>query len=172
MNLRAPLPAVTIFVMPIIMAIAVTISLVLPARDQTIAKEKSAVNVMLNSLHEAASTGDWDVYFDLYTDSSIFLGTDATERWTKSDFQGYAARSNGWTYDMSERHIFLSDNLQTAWFDELLENENLGLTRGTGVLVKEGGKWKFSQYNLTIPVPNQLAGEFVAAIRALPEPEK
>lgn len=31
----------------------------------------------------------------------------------------------------------------------------------------ESRLWKFSQCNLTIPVPNQLAGEFVAAIRAL-----
>jgi len=49
----------------------------------------------------------------------------------------------------------------------LLENETLGTTRGSGVLVKEKGEWKISQYNLTIPVPNQLAREFVARIREL-----
>jgi len=144
----------------------------LPAIAQSVSKEKTDVNSMLNMLHDSASRGDWDVYFGLYTDSSIFHGTDATERWTKSDFKGYAAGSDGWTYSMTERHIFISEDRKTAWFDELLENENLGLTRGTGVLIKEEGTWKFSQYNLTIPVPNELAREFVATIRALPETEQ
>lgn len=166
MNLRTSSAAKSL-----IMAFAIIFSLAAPARAQTSAKEKSAVNTMLNALHDSASKGDWDVYFDLYTDSSIFLGTDATERWTKSDFKGYAAGSNGWTYEMTERHIFVSDDLQTAWFDELLENDNLGLTRGTGVLVKKEGEWKFSQYNLTIPVPNSLARSLVAEIRSLDDME-
>ena len=168
MNVRASSPTLLF----VILAVAVTTSPVQSASAQTAEREKSAVNTMLNSLHEAASNGDWEVYFNLYTHSSIFMGTDATERWTKSDFQGYAARSSGWTYEMTERHIFMADDLKTAWFDELLDNENLGLTRGTGVLIKKEGTWKFSQYNLSIPVPNQLATEFVATIRALPDSEK
>ena len=65
---------------------------------------------------------------------------------------------------MLERHIDFSPDKSVAWFDELLTNENLGLTRGTGVLVRSGDAWLITQYHLTIPVPNELARAFVALI--------
>ena len=75
--------------------------------------------------------------------------------------------STGWTYHMLERHIVIAPSGRTAWFDERLENANLGETRGSGVLVMEGGSWKIAQYNLTIPIPNAMAGEVARTIRAL-----
>jgi hypothetical protein len=33
------------------------------------------------------------------------------------------------------------------------------------VLVRTGRGWRISQYNLTIPIPNDLAGEFTARIK-------
>ena len=42
---------------------------------------------------------------------------------------------------------------RTAYFDELLDNEDLGEMRGSGVLVREDGAWKVAQYNLSIPIP-------------------
>ena len=99
------------------------------------------------------------------------MGTDATERWPIEEFKSYTkARfesGGGWTYHMKSRFIYVSEDGNTAWFDELLHNENLGLTRGTGVLVNQDGNWLISQYNLTIPVPNQLARDLAARIRAL-----
>lgn len=128
------------------------------------------VAATLDRLHQMASEANFEAYFDLYTDDAIFLGTDATERWTKSEFIAYAKphfdRGRGWTYSATERHIYLSADGTTAWFDERLDHASLGETRGTGVLVKIGGDWKVAQYNLTIPIPNALAGEFVARIRA------
>ena len=35
----------------------------------------------------------------------------------------------------------------------------------TGVLVKRDGGWKITQYNLTIPIPNEIALEVVERIR-------
>ena len=41
-----------------------------------------------------------------------------------------------------------------------------GTSRGTGVLVKRPDGWKVAQYALTFPIPNDLAGEMTARIRA------
>ena len=71
----------------------------------------------------------------------------------------------GWTYTPTERHVFISEDGNTAWFDERLENDGFGECRGTGALVKEDGVWKVSQYNLTVPIPNELLRDVVAQIR-------
>ena len=44
-------------------------------------------------------------------------------------------------------------------------NENYGECRGTGVLEKQGEKWRISHYNLTVPVPNDLLGSLVEIIQ-------
>ena len=40
-----------------------------------------------------------------------------------------------------------------------------GSCRGSGVLVRSGDDWLITQYNLTIPIPNDLADEFAARIQ-------
>ena len=131
--------------------------------------DEAAVSQVLDALHEAASNADGDRYFGLYTDDAIFLGTDASERWTRNEFMAYAKpyfdQGRGWTYTMTERHVYVAEDGVTAWFDERLQNEFLGECRGTGALVKVDGAWKVAQYNLTIPIPNALAGEFAERIR-------
>lgn len=154
---------------------AVSALLVAPALPAaTLAGQDNAradVSATLDALHEAASEADFDRYFSLYADEAVFLGTDATERWTRQEFMDYTkARfdtGTGWTYHMLERHIAIAPGGRTAWFDERLENANLGETRGSGVLVMEGGGWKIAQYNLTIPIPNEMAREVAERIRAL-----
>lgn len=138
-----------------------------PAADTAvdIQSETAAVDSVLGSLHRLASEGDFDTYFGLFTPDAVFMGTDATERWSVDEFRGYASASSGWTYHMTERHVFLDAHGSTAWFDERLDNASYGETRGTGVLVKTGAGWKIAQYNLTIPIPNDLAREFVDRIR-------
>jgi hypothetical protein len=130
-----------------------------------------AVESVLDEFHRAASEADGEVYFGLFTPDGVFLGTDATERWTVEEFRAYAKphfdQGRGWTYTPLERHVGLSDDGETAWFDERLHNDGLGETRGSGVLVRRGGAWKVAQYNLTIPVPNELAAELVERIRGL-----
>ena len=129
------------------------------------------VSAVLDSLHSKASQADFAGYFDLYADDAIFLGTDATERWNVTDFKAYTKphfdRGNGWTYTPIQRHIYISEDGSTAWFDESLDNASLGLTRGSGALIKSGESWKVVQYNLTIPIPNELAREVVDKIRSL-----
>lgn len=130
-----------------------------------------AVEATLDAFHRAASEADGDTYFDLFAPDGVFLGTDATERWTVQEFREYArphfTRGRGWTYTPLERHVTVAADGATAWFDERLHNDGLGETRGSGVLVNRGGRWKVAQYNLAIPIPNELAPEVVTRIRAL-----
>ena len=53
-----------------------------------------------------------------------------------------------------------------AWFDEALDTPNMGPCRGSGVLVRGGDAWKIAQYNLSIPIPNDLADGIVKQIAA------
>lgn len=134
-----------------------------PAPD--LAAERGAVDSLLSDFHATAARADWEHYFSLFTPDAVFFGTDATERWSVEQFRGYASASKGWTYVKTERNIFLAPDGRTSWFDERLQNARYGETRGTGVLVKGDSGWKIAQYNLTIPIPNALAGEFVDRIR-------
>lgn len=126
------------------------------------------VDHVLNTWHTDASTGNFDRYFDAMTRDSIFLGTDATERWTKDQFMGYAREpfsdGNGWTYTPSERFVAFSDHGHTAWVDELLTNAKYGTLRGTAVLQRRGDDWKIAHYSLTFLVPNEKAGSVVEVI--------
>ncbi len=123
--------------------------------------EKAKIDTVLNHLHQYAANADGDAYFALYSDDAIFLGTDVTERWTKAAFQAYAApifaKGRGWVYIPRGRHITLSPMRNMAWFDEVLDSQSYGTSRGSGVLVRTREGWKISQYNLTFPIPNDLA---------------
>ncbi len=151
-------------------ALLMVLAIAVPAGAQQGAAERQ-VSEVLDALHGAASEADFDRYFGLYADEAVFLGTDATERWTREEFMAYTKvrfdAGTGWTYTKLERHISIAPNGETAWFDERLENEGLGETRGSGVLVREGGGWKIAHYNLTIPIPNELARDVARQIRAL-----
>jgi len=143
-----------------------------PSVDVT--AETAAVSAVLDSYHHNASVPDEDAYFALFAPDAVFLGTDAGERWPLTEFRTYVharfEQGDGWTYRLrtGTRHVTISPGGDVAWFDELLDNENYGLTRGTGVMRSIDGQWKIAQYHLTIPVPNELARDVVAMIRALP----
>ncbi len=138
-------------------AIVLIVSTV-PAWAQT---PEDAVNEVLDQIHLQASRADFDAYFALYTDDAVFLGTDASERWPIAEFKEYTrarfATGTGWTYEVRERHVVVRDDV--AWFDERLYNENLGNTRGSGVLLRTESGWKVAQYNLTMLIPNEVARE-------------
>ncbi|MEM7581958.1 MAG: nuclear transport factor 2 family protein [Acidobacteriota bacterium] len=130
--------------------------------------EVERIAAVLDDMHAAASEADGERYFSHFSETSIFLGTDGDERWTKTAFQGFAdpyfSQGKGWTYRVVERHITREGAI--AWFDEVLDNDSYGECRGTGVLRQHEDGWKIEQYNLTIPIPNDLAKEVVGMIRA------
>jgi ketosteroid isomerase-like protein len=160
----------------IIVAIAV---LLVSLTDQLEPRDDGAVQAVaqtLNDLHDAASKADGPRYFALFAPDVVFLGTDATERWPIEEFRKYAqARfdtGTGWTYTLHDRKRFitLSSGGDVAWFDELLENAKYGTCRGSGVLRKIDGAWKIAQYNLSIPIPNELALDVTKMIREHAKP--
>jgi len=134
------------------------------------AAPSAQVAAVLDDWHQAASVADEARYFSHFAPNAVFMGTDATERWTVAEFRPYVktrfdAKSN-WTFHARARHIEFSGDGKTAWFDEMLDTSDLGLCRGSGVLVLLGGEWKIAQYNLSIPIPNALASEIVKKIGA------
>jgi len=132
---------------------------------------ESAAAAALDAFHAAAARADETAYFDLLAENAVFLGTDASERWNKPAFRAFAhpyfSQGKGWTFLPRDRHLERSRDGNLMWFDEKLASESYGECRGTGVLERQSdGRWKIAQYNLTIPIPNDLAKEFVARIRA------
>ncbi|MFY7665293.1 nuclear transport factor 2 family protein [Flavobacterium sp.] len=124
----------------------------------------SHVDAVLNQWHEAAATADWKNYEALMGADFHFIGTDATENWDRQAFTAFAKpyfdRGKGWKYTPLERNIYFNKQKNIAWFDELLDS-NLGVCRGSGILILTKGKWLFSQYVLSMTVPNDHADAVV-----------
>ena len=133
---------------------------------------ETAVTSLLDALHAAAARADEEAYFACFAPDGVFLGTDATERWTVAAFREYAhphfAAGKGWNYIPQERHVAFDGKGRVAWFDEVLKNEKYGTCRGTGVAVAARDGWRVAQYSLTFLVPNDSAAAVVEAIGAMP----
>lgn len=129
-----------------------------------------AVAAVLDDWHDAAAHADEDRYFGHFAPNGVFLGTDATERWTVSAFRTYAhphfARGRAWNFRATRRAVDFSDDGQVAWFDEDLDGGRLGPVRGSGVLLRNtDGHWRIAQYNLALTVPNERFDAVRTAIR-------
>lgn len=139
--------------------------LVMMAQDRS-----EAVGAVLDDWHLAAAQADEGRYFCHLREGAVFLGTDATERWTKAEFQVWAhpffKRGKAWAFNATQRKIAFSPDGNTAWFDEALATPNMGPARGSGVLVKELGRWRITQYNLSVPIPNALMDQVKIQIEA------
>lgn len=125
---------------------------------------ETQISTVLDDWHAAAAAADETRYFGHFEPGGVFLGTDATERWSVEEFRRYAhpyfAQGKAWSFRLVERHVVFSPDGSVAWFDEKLETPNLGPARGSGVLVKTPADWKIAQYNLSVPIPNSLMKEF------------
>ncbi len=139
-------------------------------------RTRTDVARVLDDLHDAASKAQADRYFGLFTTDAVFLGTDASERWTIEQFKGYAlplfAKGRGWTYTPRERHIQVGND-GVAWFDELLDNAKYGRCRGSGLLRQQpSGLWRIAQYDLSVPIPNDMLPGVAEEIRKFEEQSK
>jgi hypothetical protein len=123
-------------------------------KDPTLA----VINTVLDDWHQAAAAADEGRYFKHIAANGIFMGTDPTERWTKAEFQVWAhpyfAKGKAWSFKPKKRNVTIHSDGKVAWFDEMLDTPNLGLSRGSGVLVREENSWRITQYNLSVPIPN------------------
>ncbi|WP_430908310.1 nuclear transport factor 2 family protein [Maribacter sp. 2-571] len=129
-----------------------------------VAQEKQ-VDSVLNNWHAAAAAADFDGYFELMSPDAVFIGTDATEYWKVAEFKDFAKpyfdRGKAWDFTPVSRHIYFNEDLDIAWFDELLDTQ-MKLCRGSGTLRKSAGEWKIAHYVLSIAVPNDQVPALIA----------
>jgi hypothetical protein len=129
-----------------------------PAPPDRAAAERD-VSRELDDLHDAAARADEARYFGHFAPGGVFLGTDVTERWDVAAFRAYAhphfAGGKGWTYHPLRRAVTVADDGATAWFDEDLNGERTGPTRGVGTMVRVDGRWLVALYGLSFTIPNE-----------------
>lgn len=143
------------------LALSVQVSL---AQTQAIASN-------LNNWHQAAAKADFDTYFNLMASNAVFVGTDASENWTKKEFKQFSKpyfdKGKAWTFIPLERNIYVSSNKKFAWFDELLDSPHMGLVRGSGVVEFKNKQWKIKHYVLSFAIPNKKAKKVTQLKEAL-----
>lgn len=132
--------------------------------QNALASDEQQINSTLDAWHKAAAEAKLEAYFGFMTADAIFIGTDATENWNKTDFQVFAKpyfdKGKAWNFTAFERHIYFDTTGKTAWFDELL-NTQMKICRGSGVMVKTGKQWKIKHYVLSMTIPNEKTDEVV-----------
>ena len=134
-------------------------------KKSTADPEKKAINSMLVKWHKAAAEANFDAYFGSMTKDAVFLGTDATENWQNTEFKAFSKpyfdKGKAWSFTTLDRNIYINANPTIAWFDEHLDTQ-MGICRGSGVVVKEEGVWKVKHYVLSIAVPNENVSQLTA----------
>lgn len=119
---------------------------------------KATINDLMDAWHKAAATADEDVFFEgTMTVDGIYLGTDASERWTRDEMKEWSKtffeKDTAWAFTAKSRNIYFSNDGKTAWFEELLDTW-MGDCRGSGVLELRSEGWRLKHYNLAMLVPN------------------
>ena len=127
-------------------------------------KETATINTILDQWHKAAAEANYKNYMEVLTEDAIYIGTDASENWTKSQFEAFAKpyfdKGKAWSFKALERHVYFSNDGQTAWFDELLDT-HMKICRGSGVLTKVNNSWKIKHYVLSMTIPNDTTNEVI-----------
>lgn len=148
-----------------VFAALITTSACSSARPVNVSAAEADIRTVLDAWHAAAARADEEAYFRHFAPDAVFLGTDATERWTLPEFRAYAhpnfARGKAWNFRAARRAISVAPSGEFAWFDEDLVTEGLGPARGSGVLVHlaDDEPWRIAQYNLAITIPNDRFSE-------------
>ena len=127
-----------------------------------------AINKVLNQWHKDVATFNYNAYFDKMTASATFVGTDATEVWSKTAFMAFSKpffdKKQTWNFKPIDRNIYFGEENRTAWFDETLDTW-MGVCRGSGVLVYKDKQWKIEQYVLSLTVPNKDMNAVIGLIK-------
>lgn len=128
--------------------------------------QKEQINTTIDSWHKAAEKADFDAYFELMSKDAVFVGSDASEVWNVKEFKvfskPYFDSGKAWTFIPVNRNVYISENKNIAWFDEVLNSEHMGICRGSGVLIRNQDKdWKIKHYVLSLAVPNSLVNQLV-----------
>lgn len=121
------------------------------------AEQVAEIHAFLDAWHRAAATGDFAFYFDNMTDDAHWLGTDATENWTKEEFAAFSKphfdKGKAWDFTAVQRNVYVSVDGTFAWFDEVLDTW-MKACRGSGVVERKNGQWKVHHFVLSMTIPN------------------
>ncbi|MEX1190949.1 MAG: nuclear transport factor 2 family protein, partial [Brumimicrobium sp.] len=127
------------------------------SKKENSSKVEDEISLVIDHWHKSASNADFENYFGAMNEESVFIGTDASEIWSKDEFKAFSKphfdKGKAWDFKTLERNIYFSKNMDVAWFDELLDTW-MGTCRGTGILEREYEKWKIKHYTLSVTIPN------------------
>ncbi len=144
--------------------IILTIVFSLTSCQNKVNTDTKVINTILDNWHLAATNADLDAYFSTFADDAIYIGTDASERWTKKEFYQFCEphfkKGKAWDFKAFDREIYFSEDGKTAWFNELL-NTWMGVCRASGVLNLKNGNWKISHYQLSVTIKNEKMKQFL-----------
>ena len=125
--------------------------------DKDKAKLISSTDQFLSDWHVAAAEANYENYFGKMDSISVFIGTDATENWGKTEFESFSKpyfdQGKAWSFSALERNIYTNKDGSILWFDELLDTW-MGICRGSGVVENTDGKLSIKHYVLSVTVPN------------------
>ena len=128
------------------------------------------INKLLNNWHDDAKEAKLDNYINLIDLEGFYIGTDASEIWTKKEFESfskpYFEKKQTWDFKTINRNIHFSKNNDVVWFNELLDTW-MGKCRGSGILEKVNGKWKIKQYVLSVTIPNSKMSKVIKIKKSL-----
>jgi hypothetical protein len=129
--------------------------------------DEKAIHQFIDQWHMAATKADAKVFFGSMADQSIYIGTDAGERWTKVEFESFARpyfeRGKAWDFKPYDRDLHVTNSGKVAWFSELLTTW-MGVCRGSGVMEMSPEGWKIKQYHLSVTVPNEIIKNFISLV--------
>lgn len=138
---------------------------------RTYSQSEEGLHKLIDSWHLAAAQANQEVFFSLMDTNFVYLGTDATERWNKTEFYKFSKphfdNGKAWDFKPYDRTIIFSSDQKTAWFDELLDTW-MGSCRGSGVLVYKNEEWRFTHYHLSVTIDNDLMDGFLKLTKGIP----
>lgn len=127
------------------------------------------INTLIDNWHVAAAKADAATFFGTMGDRCIYIGTDASERWTKTEFVTFAKpyfdKGKAWDFKPYDRDLHVTNDGKIAWFSELLTTW-MGVCRGSGTLEKTREGWKIQQYHLSVTVPNEIIKNFISLVES------
>ncbi len=132
-----------------------------------ISDPENDIHNLIDNWHNAAAIADESIFFGSMTDEGVYIGTDATERWTRDEMYAlltkYFERDSAWDFKTTERNVVLTGAGDIAYFDELLDTW-MGVCRSSGVVQLINGQWKIAHYHLSIAVPNDQVDGYLKLI--------
>lgn len=125
------------------------------------------VNAFVDEWHDDAANARLS-YFDKIAEDGVYIGTDRTELWRRDAFKAWAGkafeRKSAWSFKATRRNVYATPDGALIWFDELLDTPNMGPCMASGVIRKTAKGFEIVHYQLSMAVPNEVAGQVTKLI--------